>query len=632
MNSAKTHQAYGLWDSPLTPRRTSRSLRLIDALWDESGALVWLEGRGERRALVVQPTEGDSRRDLNSEFSAKAKLGYGGGDFGVGRGQVYFVDGASGRLYWQPLDAGQAKPLTPAFGSAAAPSLSPDGRWLLFVHSYEERDSLGIIDSAGVMWPQKLVSGDDFYMQPAWHPDGQRLAWITWNHPNMPWDGTLLRLGELNIQQDGLPRLKSVRTLAGDENTSIFQPEFSPDGRSLAYASNSTGWWHVYLHDLESGDTRQLTQGEAEHGLPGWVQGMRTYGFSPDGDRLYFIRMQAGYATLWQADVASSQLEQVVLPEKYTWLSQIAVSRKDGQISLIASGGCTPARILVLSPDGELRIAARSEAEDLPEVVYALPQAITWKGMDGGVAHGIYYPPQSETFEGVGLPPLIVMVHGGPTSQRTASFDADVQFFTSRGYAVLLPNHRGSTGYGRAYRNMLRGNWGVFDVQDSVSGARHLVEQGLVEAKKLVIMGGSAGGFTVLLALEQYPGTFKAGVNLYGVSDQFDFIAGGTHKFEARYNDSLLGPYPEAAEIYRQRSPIFFIDQIEDPIAVFQGEDDVVVPRRHSDAVVKSLAKRGVPHVYHVYAGEGHGFSKPETIEHYFSEVEKFLRQYVVLT
>ena len=628
----KIRQAYGLWKSPLTPKRMAHGIRLKDAQWDEGGALVWLEGRPERSALVLQPSGVDARRDLNSELSARARLGYGGGDFTVGHGQVYFVEAASGSIYRQPITSGVARPVTPGFGQAAAPRLSPDGRWLLFVHSEAGEDSLGVVDAEGRLWPHRLVSGEDFYMQPAWHPDGIRIAWITWNHPNMPWDGTTLRLGRLAFPEKGLPILTDVTTLAGDADTSIFQPEFSPDGRSLAYVSDASGWWHIYLHDLTSGETRQLTQGNAEHGLAAWVQGMRTYGFTPDGKSLHFIRMQSGFASLWRAELPSGRLERLELPAEYTWLAQISVSPKDGRIALLASGGRTPNRLIVYSPEGETRVMSRSEAEDLAATTYALPQPITWNGMDGGETYGMFYTPQSETFEGVGLPPLIVQVHGGPTSQRNASFDDEVQFFTSRGYAVLAPNHRGSTGYGRDYRNRLRGNWGIYDVQDSVSGARHLVEQGKVDGKRLVIMGGSAGGFTVLKALEEYPGFFKAGVDLYGVSDQFDFIAGTTHKFEERYNDTMLGPYPEAADLYRERSPLFFVDQIQDPIAVFQGEDDIVVPRHHSDAVVKSLQRRGVPHVYHLYPGEGHGFTKPETIEHYYTEVERFLKQYVVLT
>ena len=259
-----------------------------------------------------------------------------------------------------------------------------------------------------------------------------------------------------------------------------------------------------------------------------------------------------------------------------------------------------------------------------------MPQPITWLGMDDEPVYGLFYPPQNPRYAGKALPPLVVYVHGGPTGQRTASFSPSTQFFTSRGYAVLEVNYRGSAGYGRVYRNKLRLNWGIYDVQDSVSGARFLVEQGLVDAGKLVILGGSAGGFTVLKALQDYPGFFKAGVCLYGIANQFSAL--DTHKFEARYMDSLLGTLPESAEVYRQRSPIFFVDQIRDPIALFQGEDDMVVRRDQSDDMVAALRQRGVPHIYHLYPGEGHGFRKPETIEHYYKTVEQFLHQYVIYT
>jgi dipeptidyl aminopeptidase/acylaminoacyl peptidase len=249
--------------------------------------------------------------------------------------------------------------------------------------------------------------------------------------------------------------------------------------------------------------------------------------------------------------------------------------------------------------------------------------------MNGGLVHGIFYAPCNENFDGLGLPPLIVLIHGGPTSQRGAHYDPLAQFFTSRGYAALQVNYRGSTGYGREYRDQLKNNWGIFDVDDAVSGARHFAEQGIVEADKLVIMGGSAGGFTVLKALEDHPGFFKAGICLYGVANQFTLVA-DTHKFEERYSESLLGPLPEAAQRYRQRSPVFYADKIQDPIAIFQGEDDKVVPRSQSDQIVAALQRNGVPHEYHLYPGEGHGFRKSETVEAFYKSVEKFLRQYVI--
>lgn len=631
-NRGKPRQ-FGLWDSPISPHCLARSLNFQDVVLGEDGTLLWLEGRGDRNVLVVQPPGGQAPRDLNAEFNVRARVGYGGGDFCTGQGLVYFVDGDSGRLYSQQLEAGKAQAITPAFGNAAAPVLSPNGNWVLFVHSYEDQDSLALVDVKGLQWPQRLVSGDDFYMQPVWHPEGDRIAWITWNYPNMPWDGTFLRMAELHSRNGELPGAMEIVTIAGDETTSIFQPEFSPDGRFLAFVSDASGWWQIYLHNLESGEKRQVTDIPAEHAVPAWKQGLRTYGFTPDGEGLFYLRIQDARVSLWQYYLETDEHHEVRLSDDYSHLSQISVSRYE--VALIASGGTTPPRIITCLPRTQtedvtkIRVWRRATSEEIPKQAYTGPKAISWQGMDGGKVYGIYYSPTHQDFASKGTPPLIVRIHGGPTSQRYLQFDYEDQFFASRGYAVLEVNYRGSTGYGREYRNQLHGNWGIYDVQDAVSGARHLAEQGLVDGSKVVIMGGSAGGFTVLKTLQDYPGTFKAGIDLYGVTNQFT-LAADTHKFEAFYLDKLLGSLPEAGTLYRERSPIFYVDKIHDPVAVFQGEEDKVVPPAQSKELVDSLQHRGVPYLYHLYPGEGHGFRKEETIVHMYSEIIKFLKDYVI--
>jgi dipeptidyl aminopeptidase/acylaminoacyl peptidase len=626
--------AYGLWPSPLSPLAASRDLKFSDVAWDEDGALVWLERRPERAALVVDRLDGQAGRDLNSAFSARGGLGYGGGDFTVGRGQVYFVDSLSGRIFRQPTAGGAAPmPVTPAFGGCAAPALSPDGRWLLFIRSYEGHDSLEIVDSAGHFWPQKLAAGDDFYMQPAWSPDGESIAWVSWNHPNMPWDGTQLFLARLAFGAAGLPQAVETRRIAGDQDTSIFQPQFSPDGRSLAYVSDADGWWQIMLHDLASGQARRLTQAPAEHAEPAWIQGRRTFGFAPDGRRIFFLRNQDTRVSLWQSDLGSGEERHLELGAEYGYLEQIAVSAAG--IAVIASGSATPPRLVLRAlPDASaaarpVQIVRRSSAEEFPAQVYSHPEPVAWTGASGQAVYGLFYPPCSRVAAGQGLPPLIVNVHGGPTGQALPGFDPEVQFFTSRGYALLEVNFRGSSGYGRAYRNLLRGSWGVCDVEDALDGGRVLAEAGRVDGRKLVIMGGSSGGFTVLKALEDHPGVFKAGICRYGVANQFS-LALDTHKFELHYADRLIGPLPQAAEDYRRRSPVFFADRIRDALAMFHGEEDAVVPRSQSDAVAAALRRSGTPHIYHVYPGEGHGFRRSETLEHYYRTVERFLLEHVI--
>ena len=626
--TARTKRQYGLWPSSITPHSLAQSLRLGDVAWDTDGqTLVWLEGRSDRGVLVTARLDSSAPRDLTSDLSVRAFVGYGGGDFTVGHGHAYFV--SSGRLYRQPLAGGAAEPITPAAGQAASPALSPDGRWLIYVWSDETVDCLAVVDSEGKRWPQKLAEGRDFYMQPRWHPDGDRVAWIAWDHPQMPWDGTELWLASLDRSGD-LPRLTDSRRLAGDTETAIFQPEFSPDARSVAYVSDETGWGQLYLHDLAGGSVRRLTRDESEHGRPAWSQGVRSYSFAGDTriagvraeravDHLQTVNTESGVARGLGGDAA-----------RYTDVTYPAGSPAGGMLAAVVSAADTPPRVASFELDsGAERIWAYSAAASVPAASLARPESVSWPSYGGDAAHGLFYAPVSDRFESPGRPPLIVLVHGGPTGQTVASYHPQTQFFTTRGYAVLEVNYRGSTGYGREYMLRLRESWGIYDVEDSISGARYLAQQGRVDERRRVIMGGSAGGFTVLQTLVTHPGFFTAGICMFGVSNHFT-LATDTHKFEARYLDSMLGPLPEAAAVYRERSPIFHAERISDPIAVFQGDIDRVVPRAQSDEVVASLKSRGVPHEYHVYEGEGHGWRKSETIESFYSSIDRFLKQYVV--
>lgn len=624
----KELRAWGAWPSPLTPRSLAAGLRLVDVQWDTaSDTLVWLENRGAQGVLVAQQGD-DAPRDLTDGLSVRARVGYGGGDFTVASGQVYFA-GPEGRLYRQALAGGEAQAITPAFGAAAAPRVSADGRWLAYVYSHEGEDGLALVDSAGSVWPAKLFADSDFAMQPAWHPDGAMIACITWNQPQMPWDGTTLRLLTLQPDAAGLPACVDQRVLAGDENTAILQPEFSPDGRWLAFVSDVSGMGQLWLHDLQGGAQRPLTTADAEHGGPAWAQGLRVFAWSHDGNALFFLRNERGFYSLWRHDLASGAETRLTQLDDYSSLGQPSCAAHSDSLALLASAAQIPSRILTLDAQGRPQVRRRSATENSAGQQLAPVQALTWRGQDDEAVHGLYYAPHSERFCGAGQPPLIVTVHGGPTSQVSAAHDARAQFFATRGFAVLDVNYRGSTGYGRDYMQRLYGNWGVCDVQDALSGAQHLAGRGLADRERLVIMGGSAGGFTVYQALVDHPGFFRAGVCLYGVANQFS-LALETHKFEARYLDMLLGPLPAAAEIYRQRSPEFHADRLVDPIAIFQGDVDQVVPRNQSDAIVASLRARNVPHEYHVYEGEGHGWRRPDTIEAFYTSVLRFLLQYVV--
>ena len=621
-------EAYGTWKSPISGASIASGVSLRDVQWGAAGeTAVWWENR-EKIGVLVAQTGTDAPRDLTDPaLNVSGAVGYGGGAFTVGSGNVVFA--TKSRLYRQSLAGGAARALTPEFGSCASPALSADGNWVAYVHSYEHVDGLAIVDAEGAHFPRKLAYGTDFVMQPVWHPAGRHIAFVAWNHPQMPWNGSELRLIKLAFDASGLPYAGDIVTLAGDAETAIFQPAFSPDGRYLSYISDASGWGQVYVYDLDAQRHIQLTRAAAEHGTPAWAQGMRTYGWSSDSRAIYVLRNDRAFFSLQRCDVESGACESVAGLDEYSEMEQISVAPKTDAIAMIASSSLIPPRVVSLHGQARLQVHRRRGTENPGADQLSAAQAITWQGDDGGVVHGLYYPPVLRDALPAGAPPLIVNIHGGPTSQRCAGYSSEVQFFTTRGYAVLQVNHRGGTGYGKAYMNMHRGNWGVYDVTDSLAGVNYLAQAGLADGDKAVIMGGSAGGFTVLQSLVEQPGFYKAGICSYGVSNQFGLLM-DTHKFEERYTYWLLGELPEAAALYRQRSPVFHADQIVDPIIVFQGTDDVVVPQDQSDSIVASLKRRGIAHEYHLFEGEGHGWRQAATIETYYRAIERFLLQHVI--
>lgn len=622
--SAKEQRPYGLWASPITPEIVSRRIRLEDVQWDSDGrTLVWVEGRSGQNVLVAR-RDGEAARGLTDTEMVRGGIGYGGGEFTVSHGQVIFAV-RQGQLMRRGLGDDRPAAITPAFGGVASPALSPDGRWVVYVFSDGRTDLLGLVDRRGEHWPLKLVQGADFYMQPAWHPGGQHLVWVEWYHPNMPWNASRIKVGRL---EGSPPRLAEQILIAGEKETPVSQPRLSPDGRWLSYIVRHGEWERLVLRDFASGQERTLVEGDTFLlSLPAWVQGMRSYGWSHTGRRIFYLRNCAGLATLWEVDVESGASTQIPT-EPYQWLTQLAVSPADDRLAFIASAVSIPDRVVCW--DGStLQAAARSDPETIPLEALPAPRAITWKAPDGTDVQGLYYPPANPAFTFSGLPPAIVRIHGGPTSQAPRAYSPEAAYFTSRGYAWLEVNHRGSAGYGYSYMNALEGGWGEIDVEDAAGAAQALADQGLADGKRLVIYGGSAGGYTVLNTLIRYPGWFKAGVCLYGVSNLF-LLDVETHKFEAHYNASLIGPLPEALDRYYARSPVFHADRIRDPLAIFQGSQDQVVPPNQSEEIVRILQENGVPHLYRLYEGEGHGFRKRETIADFLVQMERFLQQQVL--
>ncbi len=479
---------------------------------------------------------------------------------------------------------------------------------MVYVHHHEGRDVLAAADADPDGWPRVWARGADFYMQPAWSQDGAQLAWVEWDHPNMPWDGARLMLARVGARGPS-----EAKRVAGGERMPVFQPLFTPDGRGLVWVENPEGAELdrlVHL-DLETGE-RSVWMEERALLEPAWSQGQRVMSFGPGG-ALYLRENRAGRAVLWR--IADGSASEVPLPEGAAWIGSL--SGDAAGLAALASGPNQGERVVFY--DGE---AWRTRAYGWPAGLDAdgvEPEPVTFS-TEGGEVHGLYFPPA----DGAARPPAVVNVHGGPTSQRTLAFNPQAQFFAANGYAYLELNYRGSTGYGRSYREALYGHWGVVDVADAVAAARFLAGSGRADGRRLALMGGSAGGYTTLMTLALHPGVYRAGVSLFGVTDLFG-LARETHKFESRYTDRPVGPLPEAAALYRERSPLAHAHRIEDALYVFQGAEDKVVPLAQAEELVRILRERGAPHRYKVYEGEGHGWKKPETIEDFYRETLAFL-------
>jgi dipeptidyl aminopeptidase/acylaminoacyl peptidase len=605
----------------ITPHWIGSATPIYDAVWAGS-RLVWLEKRSDRSVLVRRDPNGSST-DLTCEHSIRAGLFYGGGDFCCGQDSVIYIE-KSGKIFRQSVDGGRPNLIAAPPGKTAAPALSPDQHLVLFVHSNEDQDSLQIVDLSDPQHePAILAQGADFYMQPVWHPDGDQFAWVEWDAPNMPWQGSRLKEARFNPQDFSK---NNEKLIAGDQRTPVFQPEFSPDGRWLAYITCQDEFDRLVLYDLQTSVKRILIDNEYLM-LPAWVQGMRTYGWTPDSSSIYYITNQGGFSNLKQIYLSKKPARQINT-QPYTHLEQICVNQVDESLGFTASAPSQPP-ILATWKDGLLTpvkstFPASIAGSDLPSA-----QTVEWDSPEGKV-HGIFYPAIASGFARDPIPPVIVHIHSGPTSQVSAGFSADTAFFTSRGFSVLSVNYHGSTGYGRSYRDALNRRWGDIDVLDARSAVDFLVNNHLGDPARLVIKGSSAGGYTVLNALIRYPGVFKAGICAYAVTNLVN-IADETFKYEAHYYDSLIGPLPNDLQKYIDWSPVNHADQIHDPLAIFQGADDIVVPPSQAEQIVQALQKSGTPYHYHLFEEEGHGWRKNETLEAYYTEMEQFLDQFVMV-
>lgn len=608
-----TLASYGSWKSPITAELIASGTIGLGQIALDGDDTYWVEMRPAEsgRSVIVRRTADGSTADVTpAPFNVRTRVHeYGGGAFCVAGGTVYFSHFGDSCLYRQ--DPGRPpQPLT-----REAPCRYADvvvdqlrGRLICVREDYsaagpEPVNALVSVAAAGVGEPVVLAGGADFYSTPRLNPNATRLAWLTWNHPNMPWDGTELWVGE--IRGDG--SLGRSERVAGGPDESIFQPEWSPDG-VLYFASDRTGWWNLYR--CRAGRVEPLCEMTAEFGLPQWNFGMSTYAFA-SVEQIVCAYTERGLRRLATLDTRT-----LVLTPVETRLSEFDGVRATSGRSVFSAGSPTqPAAIMQLDLQTQrLTVLRRSTDVAIDPESISSPEAIEFPTEHGCTAHAFFYPPRNRDYVAPSgeRPPLLVMSHGGPTAAASATLRLAVQYWTSRGIAVLDVNYGGSTGYGRAYRQRLDGQWGVVDVDDCVNGARYLVARGVVDGERLAIRGGSAGGYTTLCALT-FRNVFKAGASYYGIGD-LEALAADTHKFESRYEERLVGPYPARRDLYCARSPIHFTDRLSCPVIFFQGLDDKVVPPNQAEAMVAALRAKKLPVAYVPFAGEQHGFRRAETM------------------
>jgi len=634
--AAAVERPFGAWDSPITSKSITAGSVAIGNLNLCDNNLYWTEGRpkeGGRTVLCKYAPESDEKSDRNGvdvttkESNIRTLVHeYGGGalTFGNTSDQIFFSEFAGQKLC-QLIDGQENSITQPGDRFRFADGVvSEDGETMFCVREDHEKPSPKDVVNEIVSVNMKdgsmevIATGNDFYAAARLSPDGKQIAYVTWNHPNMPWDATELRVTNLD---DGSSKTEDHELIAGsDGDTSILQPLWHPTTGDLFYISDKSGFYNIYAHRASCEESILPMEKDFGGAAPGWVLGSQGFNFLPDG-RLTAQYQKDGKTVLIVATVTGDGPATDVheygtedgLPMKFGGV----LGTESNDLYFIGGSPSSPTSVykwsLSLDKKAPAEILACSSTLSFPDDIISVPKQVEFP-TTLGTAYGYYYAPKNGGFEcTTEAPPLLVKAHGGPTACTGTSFNAGIQFWTSRGFAVLDVDYGGSTGYGREYRRRLRKSWGIVDIDDVCAGAKYLVEQGLADGDRLCIDGGSAGGFTTLGALA-FRDVFKAGCSLYGIGD-LTALAGDTHKFESRYLDGLVGPYPEDEQIYKDRSPIESVDTLSCPILLLQGEEDKVVPPNQAEMMHDALLKKGIPTCLKIYGGEQHGFRKAENIE-----------------
>lgn len=604
---------YGSWRSPITSDMIASETIGLEEVAFEGQDIYWIESRpteGGRYVIVRKGPGKDIEDIIPAPFNARTRVHeYGGGAYTIFDRTIFFSNFADQRLY--RLDPGSLpRPITPAAELRYADGVIDASRNRMIcicedhcIAGREAVNSIVAVDLDGEKEITILAQGYDFYSSPRLSPDGRKLAWLSWNHPQMPWDGTELWTGEL--KQDG--SLHAIERVAGGISESIFQPDWSPDGL-LHFVSDRTGWSN--LHRWQDGQSEALTDMQAELARPPWRFGFSTYAFIAP-DRIICTYTQDGIWRLACLDTSSLKIDPMETP--FTEISYLK-AWQDYALFIAGSPERSSAVVKLDLPSEEIEVIRSSSRAVIDQSYLSWPKSISYPS-GKGLAYAFYYRPKNRDYEGLPeeRPPLLVISHGGPTGAAYSALNLMIQHWTSRGIAVLDVNYGGSTGYGRAYRERLKGMWGIVDVEDCANGAAYLAEKGEVDRDRLIIRGGSAGGYTTLAALA-FRTIFRAGASYYGVSD-LETLARETHKFESRYLDGLVGPYPDRIDLYLERSPIHFPEKLSCPVIFFQGSEDRIVPPNQARMMFEALRSRGLPTALVEFEGEQHGFRRAENIK-----------------
>lgn len=614
---------------PLPMERLYLAHEIAEPMYGPGDEVFYARRADGRRTIVRQSLPSGLAEHVTAEPRPMGGIGYGGGNFTL-RDQTLVYAGSDGRLHALDLVGGEQRAITPAYEGVAAPVIAPGGRWVAFLCEQDGHCNVLLADLRGGAFPVKLSSDPWYAFNPVFAPDGARIAWQEWDQLDMPWDEARILIarfpkpcGSWSSVVDAVP-LTPAATIA-KPRVSYSVPQWSPDGKHLAFTSDESGWRSLWIGGPEGEGAARVETGEGEIGHPDWVPGLHAYRWNGDGSAIYAVRGRKSSDTLLRIGWPGGAVEE--LPSRYTDMDGLQV--KGDALVYVAGNPSTPMELVTRDGPRGAEISRASTGVGLIDTsALSEPEVISWRSKGGAQAWGIFYPAVGANAARTPRP-LLVHMHGGPTSQVPFTWVSQAQYFATRGWHYLIVNHRGGTGYGRAYQDQLRGGWGVVDLEDARTGAEQIIQNRGGDPKRVAMTGGSAGGYATLWALTQQPEFWTAGVALFPLATIYD-TAVGSHRFERHYEETLIGRLPEAGPLWKERSPLTHVDRVRAPLLLFHGTEDKAVPYQQSVDFAEAVRRRNGVVELVSYEGEGHGFVKETNRRDMYERMERFLEKYVV--